>query len=222
MYAAAQAKHQSIEVEHLGPAAISRPHPFATYKPGREIYAQGDLNDKCYQVTTGAVRVYRLLSDGRRQVVSFLLPGEMFGFEAGSHHSFFAEAITETTLAVFGRRHMQERSRELLALALTGMARAQQHLLVIGRQCAVERIAAFFVDLCERQGGGRQLRLPMSRQDIADYLGLTIETVSRVVTKLKERSVIALRDARTIDIVRLEALRSLCDSDWPGPRSTPL
>ncbi|RVJ66360.1 helix-turn-helix domain-containing protein, partial [Sinorhizobium medicae] len=161
--------------------------------------------------STGAVRVYRLLSDGRRQVVSFHLPGEMFGFEAGPNHSFFAEAITATTLAVFGRRHMQERSRELLALALTGMARAQQHLLVIGRQCAVERIAAFLVDLCERQGGGRQLRLPMSRQDIADYLGLTIETVSRVVTKLKERSVIVLRDARTIDIVRMDALRLLCN-----------
>ncbi|RVL53749.1 helix-turn-helix domain-containing protein [Sinorhizobium meliloti] len=210
MYAAAQAKPQSIEVEHLGPAPMSGPHLVATYKPGREIYAQGDLNDKCYQVSTGAVRIHRLLSDGRRQVVSFHLPGEMFGFEAGSNHSFFAEAITETTLAIFGRRNMQERSRELLALALTGMARAQQHLLVIGRQCAVERIAAFLVDLCERQGGGRQLRLPMSRQDIADYLGLTIETVSRVVTKLKERSLIALRDARTIDIVRLEALRSLC------------
>ncbi|MFQ6242304.1 helix-turn-helix domain-containing protein [Sinorhizobium meliloti] len=211
MYAAAQAKPQSFEAGHLGPAPISGPHLVATYKAGREIYAQGDLNDKCYQVTTGAVRVYRLLSDGRRQVVSFLLPGEMFGFEAGSNHSFFAEAITATTLAVFGRRHMQERSRELLALALTGMARAQQHLLVVGRQCAVERIAAFLVDLCERQGGGRQLRLPMSRQDIADYLGLTIETVSRVVTKLKERSVIALRDARTIDIMKPDALRSLCN-----------
>ncbi|RVN63665.1 transcriptional regulator, partial [Sinorhizobium meliloti] len=77
--------------------------------------------------------------------------------------------------------------------------------------CAVERIAAFLVDLCERQGGGRQLRLPMSRQDIADYLGLTIETVSRVVTKLKERSLIALRDARTIDIMKPDALRSLCN-----------
>ncbi|MQV62768.1 cyclic nucleotide-binding domain-containing protein, partial [Sinorhizobium meliloti] len=167
MYAAAKAKPQSIEAEQLGPAPIPRPHLVATYKPGRVIYAQGDLNDKCYQVSTGAVRIYRLLSDGRRQVVSFQLPGEMFGFEAGSNHAFFAEAITETTLAIFGRRNMQERSRELLALALTGMARAQQHLLVIGRQCAVERIAAFLVDLCERQGGGRQLRLPMSRQDIA-------------------------------------------------------
>lgn len=211
MYAAAQARQQSVEqAEQLAKPQVSGPHLVATYKAGREIYAEGDLNDKCFQVSTGAVRVYRLLSDGRRQVVSFHLPGEMFGFEAGTDHSFFAEAITDTTLAVFGRRHMQERSRDLLALALAGMARAQQHLLVIGRQCAVERIAAFLVDLCERQGGGRLLRLPMSRQDIADYLGLTIETVSRVMTKLKARSVIALRDARTVDIMRLDALRSLC------------
>ncbi|RVG19342.1 transcriptional regulator [Sinorhizobium meliloti] len=144
MYAAAQAKPQSIEAEHLGPAPISRSLLSALSSQGREIYAQGDLNDRCYQVSTGAVRVCRLLSDGRRQVVSFHLPGEMFGFEAGSNHSFFAEAITETTLAVFGRRHIQERSRELLALALTGMARAQQHLLVIGRQCAVARTSCSF------------------------------------------------------------------------------
>ncbi|WP_046117866.1 helix-turn-helix domain-containing protein [Sinorhizobium sp. PC2] len=208
MYAAAQPKEQA---EDVAPTQIAGPHLVATYRAGREIYAEGDLIEKCYQVSTGAVRVYRLLSDGRRQVVSFHFPGEMFGFEAGLSHCFFAEAITETTLAVFGRRQMQERSRDLLALALTGMARAQQHLLVIGRQCAVERIAAFLVDLCERQGGGRQLRLPMSRQDIADYLGLTIETVSRVVTKLKERSVIVLRDARTIDIMKPDALHSLCN-----------
>ncbi|MCA1370418.1 helix-turn-helix domain-containing protein [Bradyrhizobium sp. BRP14] len=208
MYAAAQPKEHA---EDVALTQIAGPHLVATYRAGREIYAEGDLIEKCYQVSTGAVRVYRLLSDGRRQVVSFHLPGEMFGFEPGLSHCFFAEAITETTLAVFGRRQMQERSRDLLALALTGMARAQQHLLVIGRQCAVERIAAFLVDLCERQGGGRQLRLPMSRQDIADYLGLTIETVSRVVTKLKERSVIVLRDARTIDIMKPDALRSLCN-----------
>ncbi|PST20608.1 transcriptional regulator [Mesorhizobium plurifarium] len=212
MYAAAQLKKQSFQqADDFALTQTAGPHLVATYKAGREIYAEGDAIEKCYEVSKGAVRVYRLLSDGRRQVVSFHLPGEMFGFEAGSSHCFFAEAITETTLAVFGRRQMQERSRDLLALALTGMARAQQHLLVIGRQCAVERIAAFLVDLCERQGGGRQLRLPMSRQDIADYLGLTIETVSRVVTKLKERSVISLTDARTIDIVRPDALRSLCN-----------
>ncbi len=212
MYAASQPAEQSFQSsDSVTSASIPGPHLVTTYKSGREIYAEGDAVEKCYQVATGAVRVYRLLSDGRRQVVSFHLAGEMFGFEAGAEHRFFAQAITETRLAVFGRRPMQEYSRELLALALTGLARAQEHLLVIGRQCAVERIAAFLLDLSNRQGGIRQLRLPMSRQDIADYLGLTIETVSRVMTKLKDRSVIALRDARTVDIMRPDALRSLCN-----------
>ncbi|NRP74266.1 Nitrogen fixation regulation protein FixK [Ensifer psoraleae] len=212
MYAASQPTEQSFpQSDSIATAGIPGPHLVATYRSGQEIYAEGDAVEKCYQVATGAVRVYRLLSDGRRQVVSFHLAGEMFGFDAGATRRFFAEAITETRLAVFGRRPMQEHSRELLALALAGMARAQEHLLVIGRQCAVERIAAFLLDLSNRQGGIRQLRLPMSRQDIADYLGLTIETVSRVMTKLKDRSVIALRDARTVDIKRPDALRSLCN-----------
>ncbi|AFL52418.1 CRP/FNR family nitrogen fixation transcriptional regulator [Sinorhizobium fredii] len=211
MYAASNLTEQRFAQSHgLSGAQLPGPHLVSSYKAGRAVYAEGDAIDKCYQVATGAVRVYRLLSDGRRQVVSFHLPGEMFGFEAGSNHRFFAEAITETRLAVFGRRSMHERSQELLDIALAGMARAQEHLLVLGRQCAVERIAAFLADLSDRQGGVRQLRLPMSRQDIADYLGLTIETVSRVMTKLKERSVIALRDARTVNIMRLDALRSLC------------
>jgi CRP/FNR family nitrogen fixation transcriptional regulator len=211
MSAVAKFEEQSFaETDNGAGIRIPGPHLVATYKSGREIYAEGDSIDKCYQVAAGAVRVYRLLADGRRQVVSFHLAGEMFGFEAGGKHRFFAEAITETRLAVFGRRPMQEHSRELLEVALVGMARAQEHLLVIGRQCAVERMAAFLMDLSNRLGGLRQVKLPMSRQDIADYLGLTIETVSRVMTKLKERSVIALRDARTIDIVKPDALRLLC------------
>ncbi|TCN28293.1 helix-turn-helix domain-containing protein [Sinorhizobium americanum] len=211
MYAASQPAVQSFQPSDSATgASIPGPHLVATYKPGREIYAEGDAVEKCYQVATGAVRIYRLLSDGRRQVVSFHLAGEMFGFEAGARHRFFAEAITETRLAVFGRRPMQEYSRELLALALAGLARAQEHLLVIGRQCAVERIAAFLLDISYRQGDVRQLKLPMSRQDIADYLGLTIETVSRVMTRLKERGLIGLRDARTVDITKPDALRSLC------------
>ncbi|AEH81395.1 CRP/FNR family nitrogen fixation transcriptional regulator [Sinorhizobium meliloti] len=136
MYAAAQAKPQSIEAEHLGPAAIPRPHLVATYKPGCEIYAHGDLNYKCYQVSTGAVRVYRLLSDGRRQVVSFHLPGECSVSKRDPTILFSPKPSRKQHWPSSGA---QERSRELLALTLTGMARAQQHLLLIGRQCAVER-----------------------------------------------------------------------------------
>ncbi|PTM94202.1 helix-turn-helix domain-containing protein [Mycoplana dimorpha] len=212
MFAATRPADRSLaELDTVADIRIPGPHLVATYKAGKEIYAEGDNVDKCYQVVVGAVRVCRLLADGRRQVVSFHLAGEMFGFEAGNKHRFFAEAITETRLGVFGRRPMQEHSRELLDLALLGMARAQEHLLVIGRQCAVERMAAFLMDLSGRLGGLRQVKLPMSRQDIADYLGLTIETVSRVMTKLRERSVIALHDARTIEIRKPDALRQLCN-----------
>jgi CRP/FNR family nitrogen fixation transcriptional regulator len=209
------AASRPLERSHVAPNNIGRvkipgPHLVATYKAGREIYAQGDTVAKYYQVKTGTVRVYRFLAEGRRQIVSFHFAGEVFGVEAGSTHRFFAAAITETTLAVFRQHTVEEHSRELLGFALDGMARAQEHLLVVGRQCAVERMAAFLLDLSNRLGRLRQLRLPMSRQDIADYLGLTIETVSRVLTKLKERSIIALPDTRAIDIMKPGALRSLC------------
>ncbi|MDE3759834.1 helix-turn-helix domain-containing protein [Sinorhizobium meliloti] len=202
--------HSFHRADNFAAAEIPGPRLVFTYKAGRSVYAAGDSIDNCYQVVTGAVRSYHLLSDGRRQVVSFYLPGEIFGFEAGSEHRLFAEATTDTGLVVFGRRRIQQHSGELLALALAGMASAQQHLLMVGRKRAVERVAAFLIDLCERQGGGRHLRLPMVRQDIADYLGLSMETVSREITKLRKQGVIALRETRAIDISKPEALRLLC------------
>jgi len=98
-------------------------------------------------------------------------------------------------------------SRQLLPLALKGLTRAQEHLLVLGRQNAIERVAAFLVDMAERQGGLRQVELPMSRMDIGDYLGLTIETVSRVFTRLKDKGVIRLLNLRSIEIVEQEVLQ---------------
>ncbi|MDX0482616.1 helix-turn-helix domain-containing protein [Sinorhizobium medicae] len=202
--------HSFHNADNFAIAQIPGPRRVFAYKAGQTVYAAGDSIGNCYQVATGAVRIYHLLSDGRRQVVSFYLPGEIFGFEAGPQHRLFAEAATETGLVVFGRRRMEKHSGELLALALASMASAQQHLLMIGRQRAVGRLAAFLIDLCERQGGGRQLRLPMVRQDIADYLGLSMETVSREITKLRKQGVIALRKRGLIDISKPDALRLLC------------
>ena len=102
-------------------------------------------------------------------------------------------------------------SAELLPLALRNLTKAQEHLLVLGRQNAIERVAAFLVDLAERQGGLPQVDLPMSRTDIGDYLGLTIETVSRVFSKLKEAGVIRLPTARTVDIVKWDALSDMSE-----------
>ncbi|RUV54528.1 MULTISPECIES: helix-turn-helix domain-containing protein [unclassified Mesorhizobium] len=180
--------------------------PVSFFPAGSEIYAQGEKAGAFYQVEFGAVRVYRLLADGRRQISAFHLAGETFGFEADTTHHFFAEAINATGVRVFRFATGADISSQLLPLALKGLTRAQEHLLVLGRQNAIERVAAFLVDMAERQGGLRQVELPMSRMDIGDYLGLTIETVSRVFTRLKDKGVIRLPSLRSIEIVKHDTL----------------
>ncbi|RUX70079.1 transcriptional regulator, partial [Mesorhizobium sp. M7A.F.Ca.US.005.03.1.1] len=137
--------------------------------------------------------------------------GETFGFEADTTHHFFAEAVNSTGVRVFRPTAGADMSHQLLPLALKGLTRAQEHLLVLGRQSAIERVAAFLVDLSERQGGLRQVELPMSRMDIGDYLGLTIETVSRIFTRLKDKGVIRLLSLRSIEIVRHDALHAMSE-----------
>ena len=180
------------------------------FAAGAEIYAQGETCNCLYRVEFGAVRIYRLLADGRRQISAFHLAGETFGFEAGDTHHFFAEAICATGVQTLRTAFRQnELASELLPVALQDLVRAQEHLLVLGRQSAVERVAAFLVDMSERQGGLRQVELPMSRNDIADYLGLTIETVSRVFTRLKQEGIIRLPSLRSVEIVKRQALHDL-------------
>ncbi|MBB6408927.1 helix-turn-helix domain-containing protein [Mesorhizobium sangaii] len=183
--------------------------PVSFFPAGAEIYAQGETAGALYQVEFGAVRIYRLLADGRRQISAFHLAGETFGFEADATHHFFAEAVNATAVRVLRLSGGADMSHQLLPLALKGLTRAQEHLLVLGRQNAIERVAAFLVDMAERQGGLRQVELPMSRMDIGDYLGLTIETVSRVFTRLKDKGVIRLINLRSIEIVKQEVLQTL-------------
>ncbi|MBZ9678761.1 helix-turn-helix domain-containing protein [Mesorhizobium sp. ES1-1] len=185
--------------------------PVSFFPAGAEIYAQGEKAGAFYQVEFGAVRIYRLLADGRRQISAFHLAGETFGFEADSTHHFFAEAINATGVRVLRLATGAEMARQLLPLALKGLTRAQEHLLVLGRQNAIERVAAFLVDMAERQGGLRQVELPMSRMDIGDYLGLTIETVSRVFTRLKDKGVIRLLNLRSIEILKQDALHCMSE-----------
>ncbi|QKD05199.1 helix-turn-helix domain-containing protein [Mesorhizobium loti] len=189
--------------------APTQPQPCSFFPAGAEIYAQGENAGSLYQVEFGAVRVYRLLADGRRQISAFHLSGEIFGFEADATHHFFAEAICGTGIRSFRLATGVDMSRELLPLALRGLIRAQEHLLVLGRQNAIERVAAFLVDMAERQGGLSHVELPMSRTDIGDYLGLTIETVSRIFSKLKERGIIRLPSLRTVEIAKWDALHGM-------------
>jgi CRP/FNR family nitrogen fixation transcriptional regulator len=186
-------------------------HNAPTFFPaGSEIYAQGEKCGNLYKVEFGAVRVYRLLSDGRRQISAFHLAGEMFGFEADDTHHFFAEAICATGIQILRVTPCQDDlAVKLLPMALQSLVRAQEHLLVLGRQNSCERIAAFLLEMCERQDGLRQIELPMSRTDIADYLGLTIETVSRVFSKLKSKGIIRLPSLRRVEIVKWPALQEM-------------
>jgi len=199
---------RSIVPLPFGPA---HPQQILFFAPGSEIYAQGEKARYIYQVEFGAVRVYRLLADGRRQISAFYLPGEVFGLEADANHYFFAEAITGTNLRLFPRSKLGDISQELFSLTLRSLTRAQEHLLVLGRQTAAERVAAFLLDLAERQGDLEQFEMPMSRMDIADYLGLTIETVSRVFSKLKEKGIVALPTLRSAEIKKWSALQAMSE-----------
>lgn len=193
------------------PFSLTLPHQITYFAPRSEIYAQGQKAGTIYEVEFGAVRVYRLLTDGRRQISAFYLPGEIFGLEADDTHHFFAEAITGTNLRLLPRWKLGNIPQELFSSTLRSLTRAQEHLLVLGRQTAIERVAAFLIDMADRQGGLEQVEIPMSRVDIGDYLGLTIETVSRVFSKLKDKGIITLPTLRSAKIKKWNALRALSE-----------
>ncbi|MBO6716709.1 MAG: helix-turn-helix domain-containing protein [Rhizobiaceae bacterium] len=205
------AGHAGARVPAAAPVfAPTQPHQVQFYHANAEIYGQGEKARALYQVEFGAVRIYRLLADGRRQISAFHVAGEVFGFEADGQHHFFAEAICSSAIRIYRQPIDADIAREILPVALKALVRAQEHLLVVGRQSAAERVAAFLLDMVERQGDLPNIELAMSRTDIGDYLGLTIETVSRVFSKFKEKGYIRLTGARAVDIVKVEALASMC------------
>ena len=180
-----------------------------------EIYGENEPADYLYKVVSGAVRTYRVLNDGRRQIGAFLLPGDMFGLEAGATHATSAEAVADSVILVIKRSavlaHAErdpEVAREMWALTAQELGRAQNHMLLLIRN-AQERIAAFLLEMAERAPGADSVDLPMSRQDIADYLGLTIETVSRTLTQLEAEAAIALPTSRRVVLRNRSVLSKL-------------
>jgi len=175
-----------------------------TFERNAEIYGEGEEAEYVYKVLSGSVRAYKVLSDGRRQVTAFYLPGDVFGIEEGSEHTNSAEAIDKASILVVRRSSLfntaerdTEVARHLWAITAAELRRSQNHALLL-IQTAKERIAAFLLDMAERLAGKGFVELPMSRQDIADYLGLTIETVSRTLTSLSEGSTIQFLASRRI------------------------
>jgi len=169
------------------------------------IFAQEDEVAHVYKVMSGAVRVTRLLADGRRHIVAFYFTGELFGLEAGDTHQFAAEAVVASRIA-FVRRSAVASETELSDAAMWAiwrlmareLAHAQDHALVLGRLNAEERVCAFLRDMAARTGSDSAIDLAMSRTDIADYLGLTIETVSRTLTQMERQGAIRFSGARRI------------------------
>lgn len=191
------------------PTGALRPRPVIFHAPDTEIYAQGEKSGALYKIEYGAVRIYSLLTDGRRQVVAFHIKGETFGFEARGVHSFYAEAIVPSGLISVEAEGSEPHRNDLMTLALQSMIRAQEHLLVVGRQSALEKLAVFLVDLDRRQGHDGIIDLPMTRTDIGDYLGMTVETVSRSMSKLREMGIVRLKNTRCIEVLRHDKLRAI-------------
>jgi len=180
-----------------------------------EIYGENEPADYLYKVVGGTVRTYKVLSDGRRQIGAFYLPGDIFGLENGAEHAFSAEAISPAKVLIIKRSALaalaardHSVAHELLAMTTRELGRVQDHLMLLIKT-AQERVAGFLLEMVDRVQGHNEVELPMSRQDIADYLGLTIETVSRTLTHLENSAAIALPTSRHIVLRNRGALTRL-------------
>jgi CRP-like cAMP-binding protein len=188
-----------------------------SYPRNAEIFGEDEPADYLYKVVNGGVRTYKILSDGRRQVGGFYLPGDIFGLEFGHEHTLSAEAITDAKVIVVERSalnalcsHDASIAQELFALTGRELRRVQGRILLLIKS-AQERVASFLLEMSERVSGSNTIELPMSRQDIADYLGLTIETVSRTLTALETCAAIEVPASRRIVLRNRSALNRMND-----------
>jgi CRP-like cAMP-binding protein len=186
-----------------------------SFAANSEIYGENEPADYLYKVVSGTVRTYKVLVDGRRQIGTFYLPGDIFGLETADEHTFSAEAITDCKIIVIKRSTVMglaardnEIARQMWALTARELQRVQEHSLVLIKS-AEERVAGFLLEMADRMPSGGAVELPMSRQDIADYLGLTIETVSRTLKILEDAATIEVAKRRRILLRNRSALRRL-------------
>jgi len=187
-----------------------------SYGRNETIYGEDEPAEYVYQVVRGAVRSYKLLSDGRRQIGAFHLPGDVFGMESGSNHRLTAEAIIDSAVRMVKRSALAAAAKSDVNIAYAlwmmtsgDLRHAEDHMLLLGRKTAAQRVATFLLEMDKRLAVTGQFALPMSRCDIADYLGLTLETVSRTVSQFNDEGVLALSGARHIrlrDRARLAAM----------------
>lgn len=186
------------------------------YRKDEEIYGEGEPADYVYQVVRGAVRSYKLLSDGRRQIGAFHLPGDVFGLESGASHRLTAEAIIDTAVRLVKRRSLEQAAgtdvlvaRNLWTMTAGDLRHAEDHMLLLGRKTAMERVATFLLEMDRRLAVTGMMALPMCRRDIADYLGLTLETVSRTLSQLHSQGILGFSGARQIVLRNRQRLHTM-------------
>jgi CRP/FNR family transcriptional regulator, nitrogen fixation regulation protein len=187
------------------------------FSRGEEIFAEGDACSLFYKVVSGTVRTVKLLTDGRRQIDAFHLAGDVFGLESGHSHRFTAEAVDEVVVVAYPRNSFSSLvhgdtglGEQLMASMLANLDRAHDHMVLLGRKTALEKIASFLLGLARRLSRNDRVELSMQRTDIADHLGLTIETVSRTLTQMVRDGLIRLTEAgRTVILADKGALQLL-------------
>jgi len=191
---------------------------------GETIFGESDDETHAYKIVSGVVRLCKYTLDGRRQIIDFMLPGDFFGFNKRPEYGLAAEAVTDTVLTAYPRKQIERLEatmpgvqKHMNALLSDWLLSMQHHIVVLGCQTAKERIASFMLRLLERTGvqAGERLDLSMGRQDIADHLGLTIETICRALSELKRESVIAIPNVHQIVVNDLDILYELAEG---GPR----
>jgi CRP/FNR family transcriptional regulator len=210
------------EADVLGSLAL----PGVVYKksPGETLFGEGDAANGMYEVISGMLRICKLLPDGRRQITGFVPAKRLIGLSLGGAYSYTAETITDVVVCYYRRsaldRLMLERpqlTRYLLGAAAQELHMAHEQMLMLGCKDAVEKIASFLRLMASQQGGENdpaEVHLPMDRHDIADYVGLTVETVSRIFTRLKRSKVIALPTANHVEICDWDRLDEMASRQY--------
>ncbi|HTW33175.1 MAG TPA: helix-turn-helix domain-containing protein [Rhizomicrobium sp.] len=209
-------------LDEVGLSALQTIGTVAHFGRNGTIFSEGDDANYSYRIVSGTVRLCKLMSDGRRQIAEFVGSGDFVGIEWLDTHAFTAEALTDVVAVRYARSRLdrlgEERSdvqRSLMAVLSRDLWVAQNHLVMLGRQTAKERVVSFVLALTERHGvkNGGAIEVPMGRQDIADYLGLTIETVCRAISELKRARLIDVPNRTHIVIRNLEKLQEIAEGD---------
>tara|TARA_R100001086_G_scaffold77658_1_gene37668 strand:+ start:493 stop:1197 length:705 start_codon:yes stop_codon:yes gene_type:complete len=220
------AGHLAAEALRARPQAAPRPEAGGVAIAGQvlnfaqdnEIYAECSEVRSFYKVVSGVVRTCKFQSDGRRQIEGFHSAGDIFGLELGDTHGLSAEAVSDCTIVAYRWRGLtaaaarnDQMAPQVFHFAMQCLQRAQQHALLLGRRSAAQRVAAFLIDMADDGTDPATVHLAMTRQDIADYLGLTIETVSRTLSQFERDQVITLPTTRHVILEDRDALIALND-----------